>query len=334
MKKIAKIVIPIALMAMAGGAYWYYYARYFQSTDNAYVRADITNVSSHINAQVIKVNFINNQKVKKGDLLALLDDREFVIKKKLAEAALDQSIAQLSNAKASYQMQKSVIREYQSKVDSMKAKYSNSLEQYKRLQSLEKQNFVSKKDIDQSASEFHIDQADYWQAIASLKTQEDNLKVLQSKIDQAKAMVKQAKANLSQAILSLGYTRIIAPIDGTVSNSNLQVGMMTQPGQSVVSLVSDETPWVNANFKETQKARMHKGQAVDVSIDAYPGKIFKARVESIAPATASTFALLPADNATGNFTKVVQRVPIRIVFDKPVHLDSGLSAVVTVDTRN
>jgi membrane fusion protein (multidrug efflux system) len=146
-------------------------------------------------------------------------------------------------------------------------------------------------------------------------------------------MVKQATASLSQAKLELGYTRIVAPIDGVISNRNLQVGMMVQPGQSVVSIVSDRTPWILANFKETQKSRMHKGQSVDVTIDAYPGKTFSARIDSVSPATGATFALLPPDNATGNFTKVVQRVPVKIVFNDSVQVDNGLSAVVTVDTR-
>ncbi|WP_172380726.1 HlyD family secretion protein [Vibrio sp. Vb339] len=333
MKKIIKILIPLMLLVSAGDAYWYYYWRFFQTTENAYVQTDITNVSSRINAEVIKINIKDNQKVKKGDLLAQLDDREFLIKEQLAEATLAQSQAEQSNADAAYKMQKSAIEEYQSKVTSAKAKYQYSLQQYKRLQALEKQNYVSKGERDNGASSYKVDEAAYLEAKASLKTQLDKLSVLESEIEQADAMVKQATASLSQAKLELGYTRIVAPIDGVISNRNLQVGMMVQPGQSVVSIVSDRTPWILANFKETQKSRMHKGQPVDVTIDAYPGKTFSARIDSISPATGATFALLPPDNATGNFTKVVQRVPVKIVFNDSVQVDNGLSAVVTVDTR-
>ncbi|NRF62014.1 HlyD family secretion protein [Vibrio coralliilyticus] len=333
MKKIIKILIPLMLLVLAGGAYWYYYGRFFQTTDNAYIQTDITNVSSRINAEVVKINIKDNQKVKKGDLLAQLDDREFVIKEQLAEATLAQSQAEQSNADAAYKMQKSTIEEYQSKVTSAKAKYQYSLQQYKRLQALEKQNYVSKGERDNGASAYKVDEAAYLEAKASLKTQQDKLSVLESEIEQADAMVKQATASLSQAKLELGYTRIVAPIDGVISNRNLQVGMMVQPGQSVVSIVSDRTPWILANFKETQKSRMHKGQSVDVTIDAYPGKTFSARIDSVSPATGATFALLPPDNATGNFTKVVQRVPVKIVFNDSVQVDNGLSAVVTVDTR-
>ncbi|CAM3861138.1 HlyD family secretion protein [Vibrio sp. Of14-4] len=333
MKKILKIVIPLMTLVMIGSAYWYYYGRFFQTTDNAYVQTDITHVSSRIDAEVVKIFIHDNQRVKKGDVLALLDDRELIIKKQLAEANLAQSRAEQSNADAAFQMQKSTIEEYQSKVISAKAKYQYSLEQYKRFQALEKQNYISKGERDNSASAYKVDEAAYYEAQASLKTQQDKLSVLKSEIEQANAMVIQAEASLSQAKLELGYTRILAPIDGVISNRNLQVGMMVQQGQSMVSIVSDRIPWVLANFKETQKARMHKGQPVNVTIDAYPGKTFAATIDSLAPATGATFALLPPDNATGNFTKVVQRVPVKIIFDHPVEIDNGLSAVVTVDTR-
>lgn len=321
------------VLVLAGGAYWYYYGRYFQTTDNAYVQTDITSVNSRINAEVVRINIKDNQKVKKGDLLTLLDDREFLIKKQLVEAMLAQSQAEQSNADAAYQMQKSVIKEYQSKLTSAKAKYEYSLQQYKRLQALEKQHYVSKGERDNSASAYKVNEAEYLQAKASLRTQEDKLSVLKSKIEQVDAIVEQARAHLEQITLELGYTRILAPIDGIISHRNLQVGMMVQPGQSLASIVSDQPPWIRANFKETQKARMHKGQPVEVTIDAYPGKTFQARIDSISSATVATFALLPPDNATGNFTKVVQRIQVKIVFNDPIQVENGLSAIVTVDTR-
>lgn len=333
MKKIIKILIPCLIVAILGGAYWHYYGRFFQSTDNAYVQTDITSVSSHINAEVIKVNVRDNQKVKKGDVLAVLDDRELLIKEKLAEATLAQNQAEESNANAAYKMQQSTIQEYKSKVSSAKAQYDYSLSQYHRFQALEKQNYVSKGDRDNSAAAYKVDEAQYVEAKASLKTQQDKLSVLDSQIKQAEAMLKQAKANLSQIQLELSYTQIIAPIDGTVTNRSMQTGMIVQPGQAIVSIVSNNPPWIRANFKETQKARMHKGQAVEVKIDAYPNKVFKAKIDSMSPATGATFALLPPENATGNFTKVVQRVPVKITFTEPVNIDNGLSAVVTVDTR-
>ncbi|MCL9779883.1 HlyD family secretion protein [Vibrio sp. S4M6] len=334
MKKIIKIAAPVLVLAMAGGAYWFDYGRYIQSTDNAYVNTDITNVSAKISAEITQVDVQDNQKVKKGQLLAVLDDREYVIQVNTEKATLAQSEAQVSNAQAAYQMQLSSIKEYESDVYAAKVKYNNALKQYKRIQALEKEQYVSTVDKDNSESTLKVAKATYIQTQASLKTQQDKLAVLKSSIQQADALVKQSKADLAQAELQLSYTQIIAPISGYVSNRDLHVGMMVQAGQSVLSIVSSQPPWIEANFKETQTANMHAGQAVDITLDAYPGKAFKGKIQSLSHATSETFAILPPTDSTGNFTKVVQLVPVKIVFDKPIVLDNGLSAEVTVNTRS
>ncbi|MGL4486071.1 MAG: HlyD family secretion protein [Yersinia sp. (in: enterobacteria)] len=334
MKHTRKIIVSLILILLLGVfLYWLLYWRYFQTTDNAYVQTDITNISARVSAVVIKSNIQDNHPVKKGDLLALLDDKEFDVAVQKAAATLAQSQAALTNAQASYQMQKSAIDEYRSDVNSAVASLQYAGQQYRRFQTLKKKNYVSQGDMDNATSDYKVAEAKYNQAQASLKTQKDKLTVQQSEIEQSRANVEQAQASLDQAKLTLSYTRIVAPINGVIGNRSLQVGMMVQAGQSITSIVSGNPPWINANFKETQKARMRKGLPVKVSIDAYPGKTFYAKVDSISPATGATFALLPPDNATGNFTKVVQRVPVKIVFDKPEKIDSGLSATVTVDTR-
>ncbi|WP_199911714.1 HlyD family secretion protein [Dongshaea marina] len=305
MKLLIRIIILVLILALAGFAYWFLYGRYFQSTDNAYIQTDITNVSSRISAVVVESKIMDNQKVKKGDLLARLDDQEYVISEKQAEATLAQDKADLENSQAAYQMQKSTILEYESDINSAKARYQYAYHQYRRFQTLEKHHYVSKGDMDNAASSFKVAEAECNQAKASLKTQIDKLKVQQSEIQKATAIVKEAQANLEQAKLMLSYTRIVAPIDGVISNRTLQVGMMVQAGQSIASIVSDRTPWISANFKETQKSRMHKGQPVEVSIDAYPGRIFKATVDSLSPATGATFALLP---------QITQRVTLLKLF--------------------
>ncbi|MEX3174919.1 HlyD family secretion protein [Serratia quinivorans] len=334
MKHARKIALSLVLiLVLAGFLYWLLYWRYFQTTDNAYIQTDITNISARISAVVVNSNIQDNHRVKKGDLLAQLDDREFVVSMQKAAATLAQSQAALTNAQASYQMQKSAIEEYRSNVSSAAASLQYTRQQYLRFQILEKKHYVSQGDMDNATSSYKVAEAKYNQAQASLRTQSDKLSVQQSEIEQSRANVEQAQANLDQAKLTLSYTRIIAPIDGVISNRSLQVGMMVQAGQAIASIVSGKTPWISANFKETQKARMHKGLPVEVSIDAYPGKTFYGKVDSISPATGATFALLPPDNATGNFTKIVQRVPVKIIFDHPEQIDSGLSASVTVDTR-
>lgn len=331
MKKIALLLIVLLLLAVF--LYWLLYWRYFQTTDNAYLQADITHISPRISAVVVSSTIQDNHRVKKGEVLAQLDDREFVVAVKKADATLAQSRAALTNAQAGYQMQISTIDEYRSDVSSAAASLYNARQQYLRFQSLQKKNYVAQGDMDNATSSYKVAEAKYTQAQARLKTQSDKLAVQQSAIEQNKANVNQAQANLEQARLTLSYTRIVAPIDGVISNRSLQVGMMVQAGQAIASIVSSNTPWINANFKETQMARIHKGLPVSVSIDAYPGKTFSAKVDSVSPATGATFALLPPDNATGNFTKIVQRVPVKIVFEHPELIDSGLSASVTIDTR-
>ncbi|WP_231604046.1 HlyD family secretion protein [Brenneria goodwinii] len=334
MKHTRKIVLLLVLiLILTGFLYWLFYWRYFQSTDNAYVQADITNISARVSAVVVNSMIQDNHPVQKGDLLAQLDDREFVVALQKAAATLAQSRAALTNAQATYQMQISTIDEFRSDVASAAASLQYARQQYLRFQILQKKNYVSQGDMDNALSGYKVAEAKYNQAQASLKTQSDKLKVQQSEIEQNKANVEQAQANLEQAKLILSYTRIIAPIDGVISNRSLQVGMMVQAGQSIASIVSGNAPWISANFKETQKALMRKGLPVEVTIDAYPGKTFHGRIDSFSPATGATFALLPPDNATGNFTKVVQRVPVKIIFDHPEQIDSGLSATVTVDTR-
>ncbi|CAM3924378.1 putative multidrug resistance protein EmrK [Vibrio aerogenes CECT 7868] len=333
MKLFVKVIILFVIVTLAGLGYWLAYGHYFQSTDNAYTHTDIISVSARMNGQIVQSLVQDNQRVHQGDVLARLDDRAYRINVQQAQATLAQRKAELANARATLAMQKSTILEHRNDVASAKARYDNAEHELKRTGQLSKQKYVSGGDMDHATLSYKVTHSEYKQAKASLKTQEDKLVLLTSEIASAEAGVKQAEAALSHAQLMLSYTQITAPADGVVSNRHIQVGMMIQAGQSVLSLVSEHPPWIEANFKETQITHMHKGQPVEVAVDAYPEKTFKATVDSIAPATGATFALLPPDNTTGNFTKVVQRVPVKIVFNDPVHLDSGLSVVVSVDTR-
>ncbi|CAG8998978.1 MAG: Colistin resistance protein EmrA [Candidatus Celerinatantimonas neptuna] len=334
-KHIKKILLVVILGGVLGGfSYWYWYARFFQSTDNAYVKADITKLSARLTDVVLASYIQDNHAVKKGQLLAVLDARKEHIAVQKSLANLAQIKAALENAKANYKMQQSTIQEFAEQLKSAKASQFNAQLQYHRYVKLHKKRFVSQGSMDQQELDYTLAKVKTERSLASLQTQRDKLSVLSSQIKQEQANMAEAKANLSQARLGLSYTKIISPINGVISNRSLQVGMRVQAGQTIASIVSAKPVWITANFKETQRARMKVGQPVKIEIDTYSGKVFTGKVSSISPATGATFALLPPDNATGNFTKVVQRVPVRIAFDNPVHLESGLSATVTVDTRH
>lgn len=334
-KQIKKILFVLILGGVLGGfSYWYLYARFFQSTDNAYVKANITKLSARLTDMVVTSYIQDNHFVKKGQILAVLDSSKERIDVQKSLANLSQIKATLENARANYKMQHSTIQEFVEQLKSAKASQFNAKLQYYRYLKLHKKRFVSQGTMDQQALDYTLAKVKTEKAIASLQTQRDKLTVLSSQIKQEQANFAEAKANLAQARLDLSYTKIISPINGVISNRSLQVGMRVPAGQTIASIVSAKPVWITANFKETQRARMKIGQPVKIEIDTYPGKVFRGKISSISPATGATFALLPPDNATGNFTKVVQRVPVRIAFDQPVHLESGLSATVTVDTRH
>ncbi|CDH24985.1 HlyD family secretion protein [Xenorhabdus bovienii] len=333
MMKYIRVIIIIFLSLLVLYLYWYFYWRYFQTTNNAYVQTNNTHINARVSSVVLESNIQDNHKVKKGDFLVQLDEREFMLNKQKTAAALEQNENALINAQASYQMQKNVIEEHRSSLISAKASLKYARQQLDRYQLLKEKRYVSQSDVDNVISNYKIAESRYGEAQAKLKTQISKLVVQDSQLKQAKANVQQAMASLNQAELMLSYTRIAAPNDGVISNRSVQVGTMVQAGQGIASIVSNQTSWIQANFKETQISRMHKGQPVKVSIDAYPDKIFHAKIDSISPATGAIFALLPPNNATGNFTKVVQRLSVKIVFDQSEEIDSGLSATVTVDTR-
>ncbi|AUH01474.1 HlyD family secretion protein [Prodigiosinella confusarubida] len=334
MKYFKKIILPLlVVLLVAGYLYWLLYWRYFQTTDNAYTQNDITNISARISAQVMHSFIQDNREVRQGQLLAILDDRAYKVAVLKAEADVAQMEAALANARASYEMQKSTINEYNDSLRSEQASEKYAHQQMLRYRQLSANRYVSAGDMDNADSTYNVEAAKVAQAQSSLQTQKAKLPVLQTAIEQAEADLKQAQASLEAAKLELTYTRITAPIDGVIGNRSLQVGMLLQAGQTIASIVADQRPWVIANFKETQKGDMKAGQPVEITIDSYPGQVFHGHIDSLSPATGSIFALLPADNATGNFTKVVQRVPVKIVFDTPVNIASGLSSEITVDTR-
>jgi membrane fusion protein (multidrug efflux system) len=332
--------VATAIMLSMGGlgaAYWYGYGQYYESTDNAYLAGEITNISSKVSGYIAKSYVSDNQRVKQGDLLAQIDSRDYQAALNQADAHLNVVKAGVQNLIAKQALQRTQIIQVQSHVDSAQAEYDRAAGQDARIRSLLKSKFTSQDEVDRVLAQQKVALAVLDEAKASLVASHEQMVVIASEITQAQASVAEAQAQREQALIDLGHTNIYAPIDGVIGKRAVRIGMLVQRGAQLMSLVSDAQVWIEANFKETQIGRIHKGQRVELTLDAYPGKVVAGVVDSFSPATGAKFALLPPENATGNFTKIVQRVPVKIVIDDERGLDAmlfpGLSVTATIDTR-
>jgi membrane fusion protein (multidrug efflux system) len=322
-----------AIVALVAG-YFYVTGGRFQSTNDAYVRAAQVSISSNVSGRVIDLAVRDNQQVAKGELLYRLDDRPFKIAVDEAQAQLASARLQVESLKATYRQRQADLRSAQNTLDYQQREY----ERQKRLliPGIASQSQVDKALLSRNAAQQNVTAAKETIAsvLASIGGNPD------IPVDQHPS-VKQAQAQLDRAKLNLSYTTVQAPIDGIVTKvEQLQVGDYINASTPVFALVSTKNVWVEANFKEVQLGHMRAGQTADVNIDAYPDKTFHARVVSVSPGTGTEFSMLPAENATGNWVKVVQRLPVRLEIDssdyaamRPGSLRSGLSANVEVDTR-
>lgn len=326
----------IGIVLLCSG-YWFGYARYFESTDNAYLQGDITTIRPKVSGYIIQSYVNDNQKVKKGDLLVELDARDYVTALEQAKAHLAVSKSSIDNLSAQRILQQSQILQAESGVDSARAEYQRSSQQVERSQSLLKKGYASKDEVDDMVAQQKVALAELEEAKANLVAAHDQLSVIDSNIHQARASITESKVDVDQAELNLSYTKIYAPVDGIIGKRSVRQGLLVQSGTPLLSLVPTNNIWVEANFKETQLGDIHKGQKVTIEFDAFPDQPLTGVVDSFSPATGAKFALLPPENATGNFTKIVQRVPVKISILDPQKLKGrllpGLSVVTTIDTR-
>ncbi len=324
-------IIILALLLIGGGWFGiskYQHSQHHEDTDDAQVSADIRPVIPRVAGYVTEVIVKDNQRVKKGDTLLILDNRDYVIKVEQAEAALQIAESNLSSAKAITSAAKANIATSQASIGTVDAQ----------IEAAKINVWRTTQDHDRYANlikDHSITQQQYEQALAAKQTAEKQLSILEeqkkqasqqtnavsvqsnataSQINIADATIKGKQVDVDAAKLNLSYTVITAAQDGLVSKINVQPGQYVQAGQALFSVVHSETVWVIANFKETQLDKMKIGQKVIIKADAYPGHDFIATLTSFSPATGSTFALLPPDNASGNFVKVVQRLPVKIEF--------------------
>lgn len=278
------------------------------STDNAYVKADVTLISPQVSGTITKVNVADNTAVKKGDVLIEIDSADYVAKLEAAQAQMDT----LSNNMSE---QEQVIAQAQADADIAAANFKRS-----------------KTLLEQGASATQATE----EARAKARSASAALGAAKAHMETLASQLKQAQANHQLAAIDLSRTTVVAPQDGIIGNRTAQVGQLVQPGRALMYLIPQKM-WVEANYKETQLAHMKPGQPAEVEVDALDGHTVKGHVESFAPASGSEFSILPPENATGNFTKVVRRVPVRIALETDTEttamLRPGLSVIVTVDTR-
>ncbi|MBL0522995.1 HlyD family secretion protein [Aeromonas enteropelogenes] len=327
----------LALLGLLFAGYWYLHGRYFESTDNAYLQSEVTGISSKLSGYISEVLVTDNQSVKAGQLIARLDDREFQSQVAEAQADLHLIQATIENLAATRVQQLSLIQQAEARVASAEAEQLRARQQVQRIGQLNQRHYSSQDSLDEVRASLQVTQAQMQEAKAVLQAARERLLVLDAEAKQNQAKLALSEAKLAQARLELGYTELRAPADGIIGKRSLREGLYVQSGMQVASLVPLQQVWVEANFKETQLAHMQPGQKVEVILDAYPDQPVEGIIDSLAPATGAKFALLPPENATGNFTKIVQRVPVKIRIPEPGPLAGklrpGLSTEVIVDTR-
>ncbi len=307
-----------------------------QTTNDAYVRAELTRLSSRVSGEVLTVAVKDFQHVKAGDLLVQIDPADYEAQVAQAEAGVAAAQAALDNLNNQVELQYATIAQAEAAQVSAAALEVEARQEQERQQSLSQTDAGTRQRLEQATAAYAKAQADVRASRAVVAAQRHQLEVLQGTKKQRAADLDAAKAQLAAVKLKLGYTRIVAPFDGVVGERQVQPGDYVNIGTSLISVVPLPDVYVIANYKETQLTRVKPGQPVELTVDSFPDQKLRGRVERISPASGSQFALLPPDNATGNFTKVVQRVPVRIQFDnnQPLldRLLPGMSVVTNINT--
>jgi membrane fusion protein (multidrug efflux system) len=307
-----------------------------QATDNAYVRAETTRLSTRVAGAVRRVAAADFQQVRQGDLLVEIDPADYEVQVAQAQASVAGAQAALDNLANQTALQRAAIHQAEAQQDSAQAHESQARLERQRQEELVRTSFGTRQRSEQAISDHVRAQSDVTAAAAAVEAQRRQLDVLGGTRQQRAAELQAAQAAQAAAQLRLGYTRIVAPFDGVVGERQVQPGDYVNIGTNVISVVPLPQVYLIANYKETQLGRVRPGQRVEVTVDTFPGQVLHGRVQRLAPASGSQFALLPADNATGNFTKVVQRIPVRIVFDagQPLleQLRPGMSAITRIHT--
>src|SRR5688572_2578046 len=339
LKRILMATAGAAVLAGAGtyGWYWYDTGRFLESTNDAYVQADYTTIAPKVSGYISAVAVEDNQQVKAGDVLARIDDRDYQTALAQARADVASAQADIRNIDAQLAEQQSVIAQAESAIVAGQAAVKFAKDDYDRYQKLTAGKITSVQDEQRAQTVFQQQTAELQSDRAALTAAHQRVEVLNTARVKAETQVTRLQSVVDQAQLNLSYTTIAAPIDGTVGARSLRVGQYVQAGTQLMAVVPLHAVYVVANYKETQLTNVAAGQPVEIEVDAFPGHVVKGHVDSLSPASGLEFALLPPDNATGNFTKIVQRIPVKIAIEAgdalAGRLRAGMSVEPVIDTR-
>ena len=334
-----KIFLGIIAVFFIAGIFYYVLHRGQESTDDAQIESYVVPVSPKVGGYVIQILVKDNQSVKKGDALVKIDPRDYEIARLRAQAALKAAAAQAKGAGHSYDSTRitapSGVESAMAQVAAAEAEYTRASRDLKRLQGVSS-IARTRQQLDRAVAEESTARSSLEDAkarLVSAQTAPNTVAIAQSNYEDQSAELQKAQADLAEAEKNLADSVIVAPFDGKVTRRGVEQGMFVQPGQVLMSIVSDDY-WVVANFKETQIEKMRVGQIAKIRIDAYPDENYEGKVDSLQAGTGSRFSAFPAENATGNFVKIVQRVPVKIIFTKrppqTLAIGPGMSAVPTV----
>jgi len=328
----------VTVIVLGFFAHWWFKGRFYESTDNAYVQGEITRVSSQLGARIDQVLVQDNQHVEKGQLLIRLEGDDFHLAVDRANAALATREAERLQAISKLTQQASLIAAGEAQVASSQASLGRSQIDLSRAQTLRKPGYVSEERVTTLSADNHIARSQVAKAQADLQGQRQQVNALNAEIKRLDAQLANARTDLAQAELNLTRSEIHAPISGLIGQRAARNGQFVQAGAYLLSIVPDQDIWIQANFKETQIGHMQPGQKAELIFDAYSDTPIEGRVESLFAASGAQFSLLPPDNATGNFTKVVQRIPVKLTFaaDNPLHgkIRPGMSVTVNVNIKD
>jgi len=330
--------IILAALAVWGISTLFELHRY-EETNDAQVEEYINPITSRVTGYISKINYEENQDVKKGDTLLVIDDSEYVLQEQEANAALTNARAQIQILESNVITSSKTAEGTQAQIAAAKARLWKQQQEYDRYQKLYDAESATKQQLENVQTALDVARADYASIVDNYDAAVSKINDIRSQKAALMAEIQRREALLGRNQLNVSYTVIRAPYDGKMGRRTIQEGQLIQAGQTLAFIVNQSTgKWIIANFKETQVSKMHVGQTADIEIDAFPGKTFNGTIESLSPATGSRFSLLPPDNSSGNFVKIVQRIPVRIrLTNAPGEialLRAGMNATVSISKRN
>jgi membrane fusion protein (multidrug efflux system) len=324
------LAVITVVVGSFGGIKWWVYRKYHVTTDNAYVKGDIVLISSRIPGTVIDVLVEDNWHVMPGQVLVKLDPKDYEVKLREREANLKVAIEEIDRLYAA-------VEAAEAKVNLAKSQYLQARLDLNRAKTLYEKGVASREIYDHADTDFKVAESRLKAALEELKQAKAALGGELNSERYDRSIVQRALAQKQEAELNLSYTIIKSPVEGYVTRKTVEIGHRVQPGQPLMAVVGLDDVWIEANYKETQLTHVRIGQPVEIEADIYPGYVYQGKVHSISPGTGAVFSLLPPENATGNWVKVVQRVPVKIVLNKPLPPDKplrlGLSVIATIDTH-